>query len=60
MTTYLEGFSEADEVLKMTGASENLFVIPSGPIPANPSELILNGKLQELRDKFHQWHGKKG
>jgi capsular exopolysaccharide synthesis family protein len=50
ITTYLEGFNEANEVLKMTGASENLFLIPAGPIPANPSELILNGKLQELLD----------
>ena len=50
MTTYLEGYNEAEEVLKMTGASGNLFVVPSGPIPTNPSELILNGKLQELLD----------
>jgi capsular exopolysaccharide synthesis family protein len=27
---------------------ENMFLIPSGPIPPNPSELISNGRLREL------------
>jgi capsular exopolysaccharide synthesis family protein len=47
LSNYLIGKLEADEIIKQT-PSENLFLIPSGPIPPNPSELIANGKLQEL------------
>ena len=38
---------EAEEIIKST-ETPNLFLIPSGPIPPNPSELILNGRLPEL------------
>ena len=47
ITNYLIGKMQADELIKETGI-ENLFLIPSGPIPPNPSELISNGRLQEL------------
>ena len=38
---------EAEEIIKSTETA-NLFIIPSGPVPPNPSELILNGRMQEL------------
>lgn len=38
---------EPEDIIKSTQIN-NLFVIPSGPVPPNPSELILNGRLQEL------------
>jgi capsular exopolysaccharide synthesis family protein len=36
-----------EEAIKATGV-QNLFLLPSGPIPPNPSELISNGRLKEL------------
>jgi capsular exopolysaccharide synthesis family protein len=47
ITNYLIGKMTADELIKNT-PFENLFLIPSGPIPPNPSELISNEKLNEL------------
>jgi Mrp family chromosome partitioning ATPase len=45
-----------DYIIRRTDASENLFIIPSGDLPNNPSELIMNGKVEELfaylEDKF--------
>jgi tyrosine-protein kinase Etk/Wzc len=56
-TNYIisEGLS-VDEVIKPSGAHENLFVISSGHIPPNPSEIILNNRtdklIEELQQKF--------
>jgi capsular exopolysaccharide synthesis family protein len=48
ITNYFIGNKDADHIIKRTEISNNLFIIPSGAIPPNPSELILNGKLEEL------------
>ncbi len=48
ISNYLIGEKEADEIIKRTEINSNLFVISAGPIPPNPSELILNGRIQEL------------
>jgi tyrosine-protein kinase Etk/Wzc len=48
ITNYFIGNKDADHIIKRTDVSPNLFIIPSGAIPPNPSELILNGKLDEL------------
>lgn len=48
ISNYFIGEKEPDEIIKRTNVNNNLFIIPSGPIPPNPSELIVNGKLQEL------------
>ena len=48
VTEYLDGKKEIESVIKRTDINENLFVIPSGLVPANPSELLLNGRLQLL------------
>ena len=47
ISNYFIGDMEAEEIIKSTETA-NLFLIPSGPIPPNPSELILNGRLAEL------------
>lgn len=47
-SNYLIGECEPEEVIKRTDAHENLFIIPSGPLPNNPSELLINGKVQDL------------
>lgn len=48
LTNYFIGNKEADHIIKSTEINKNLFIIPSGAIPPNPSELILNGRLEEL------------
>ena len=47
ISNYLVGKLKETDIIKPT-AIKNLFLIPSGPIPPNPSELLSNGKLQEL------------
>jgi len=48
LTNFFIGNKEADHIIKSTEINKNLFIIPSGAIPPNPSELIMNGKLEEL------------
>jgi capsular exopolysaccharide synthesis family protein len=48
ISNYLIGEKEADEIIKRTEVNSNLFIISAGPIPPNPSELLLNGRIQEL------------
>lgn len=48
ISNYLIGEKEADEIIKRTDVNSNLFIISAGPIPPNPSELILNGRIKEL------------
>jgi capsular exopolysaccharide synthesis family protein len=48
LSDYLMGNRKAEEIICPTQMASNLYVISSGPIPANPSELIMNGKLNEL------------
>jgi capsular exopolysaccharide synthesis family protein len=47
LSNYLIGKASMEEIVKPTSL-KNMFLIPSGPIPPNPSELISNGKLPEL------------
>jgi capsular exopolysaccharide synthesis family protein len=54
LTTVLAGIAAIDEVLQRYG--ENLWVLPSGFLPANPSELLgsqlMADLLRELRELF--------
>jgi capsular exopolysaccharide synthesis family protein len=47
LSNYLIGKMQPNDIIKGT-SFENLFLIPAGPIPPNPSELISNGRLAEL------------
>jgi capsular exopolysaccharide synthesis family protein len=47
ISNYLINKMQIDEIIKGTHV-KNLYLIPSGPIPPNPSELISNNKLTEL------------
>jgi len=47
LSNYLIGKLSPQEIIKQT-RFENLYLIPAGPIPPNPSELISNGKLNQL------------
>jgi Mrp family chromosome partitioning ATPase len=33
---------------------ENLFVVPCGPVPPNPAEMLLDPKLKELFNKLKE------
>ena len=48
ITMYLAGHLEKEELIKPSGLNPNLFVINSGPIPPNPSELLSKPNLDEL------------
>ena len=47
LTSYLIGKAQLSEVIKET-AINNLYVITSGPVPPNPSELLGGLKMKEL------------
>lgn len=48
ITNYLIGDKEPEEVIRAVPSHENLFIISSGQIPPNPSELISNGRMEVL------------
>lgn len=47
LSTFLRGESIIQEVVQETSI-ENLYLLPSGPVPANPSELIDSSGMREL------------
>lgn len=49
VTEFLEGEKDPEEIIKHVEAHENLFFVSAGAImPENPSELLSNGKVNEL------------
>jgi capsular exopolysaccharide synthesis family protein len=48
VSDYLMGQCEPEEVIKRTTVNNNLFFLPCGTLPDNPSELIMNERLKEL------------
>ncbi len=53
ISTFMTGFNTLNEIVKPT-VIPNLFTILSGPIPPNPSDLVLSEKLKELIDYAKQ------
>ncbi len=53
VSNYLTGNKELDQVIKST-AIPNLFVIPSGPKPPNPSELLISNKTKQFLDELQK------
>jgi len=53
---YVIGKAEIEDIIIPSGVNDNLFVIPTGTIPPNPSELILHPRTEALfaylRTKF--------
>jgi len=46
ITSYLSGFEkDLDKLIVPSGITENLFVLPSGPVPPNPAELLSRPSL---------------
>lgn len=50
LSTYLIGIDTIDQVILSTKI-ENLYLIPSGPIPPNPAELLGKSEMEILLDK---------
>jgi capsular exopolysaccharide synthesis family protein len=48
ITNYIIGKATFNELLIKVNGIDDLYVIPCGPIPPNPSEILLDKKLDEL------------
>lgn len=48
VTQFLRDESDADQIITRLPNYENLFLIPSGPLPVNPTELLANNKAEAL------------
>jgi tyrosine-protein kinase Etk/Wzc len=49
VTEFLEGASDTEEIIRNVAEHENLFFVSAGvDLPENPSELLSNGKVNEL------------
>ncbi|MBN9379420.1 MAG: polysaccharide biosynthesis tyrosine autokinase [Chitinophagaceae bacterium] len=54
ITNYIIGMSNFEDLVVKVNEVDNLFVIPCGPIPPNPSELLLDGKLEQLMEEVNK------
>jgi capsular exopolysaccharide synthesis family protein len=54
ISNYLVGKATIEDIIQPVPDVENLYVIPCGPIPPNPAELILNDRLAQLFDEVKQ------
>jgi capsular exopolysaccharide synthesis family protein len=56
ITNFILGKSSIEEIITPVPGQDNLFVLACGPIPPNPSEMLLDPKITELftwlREKF--------
>ena len=50
ITNFIVGNVSVEEIIIPVNQAENLYVIPCGPIPPNPGELLLDEKVKELFD----------
>ncbi|WP_170234231.1 GumC family protein [Segetibacter aerophilus] len=48
ITEFLMGESDIHEIIQQTEHNPNLHIISTGNLPSNPTELIMNGKAEEL------------
>lgn len=48
LTNYIVGNVELDEIIYPVPEVENLYVIPCGPVPPNPAEMLLDERVVEL------------
>ncbi len=57
VTTYLSGqVSDLNSLLEQSKVNENLYVLPAGPVPPNPNELLMSANMTrmitQLRNDF--------
>lgn len=48
LTDYLTGDTDPKDIILQTPVHENLFIMPAGWLPENPSELIMSEKVPQL------------
>lgn len=53
ITNYIIGKASFGELLVKVDGIDNLYVIPCGPIPPNPAELLLDPMLSKLMNEVH-------
>ena len=53
LSTYLIGQATYDDIIQSTEA-EGLFFISSGPLPPNPTELLMDGRMATLMHRLKQ------
>lgn len=54
LINFLAGNSDLDDLILEIPGSENLYVLPCGPIPPNPSEMLLDSRVEELFSTLRQ------
>jgi capsular exopolysaccharide synthesis family protein len=54
LSNYLIGEVGYKDIIKKIAQQENYFIITCGPIPPNPAELLVNGKIKTLLDQLKQ------
>lgn len=55
MTSYLSGTDvRPEDIIFPSGVHEQLFVVPAGPVPPNPAELLERPKLKEAFTYFRE------
>ncbi len=54
MTQYLAGNAEIKDIIIKDGMTTNLDLIPAGPVPPNPAELLLSHRLEGLMDYLRE------
>lgn len=52
ISNYLAGNAELESLIIPVPDCENLYVLPCGPIPPNPSELLLDPRVTEMFEKL--------
>lgn len=57
ITSYLSGQNnDIDDLLLQSSENPNLYIVPAGPVPPNPNELLMSDKMEylmtTLRSKF--------
>lgn len=53
VTTFLSGqINDIKTITHQSAESENLYIIPAGPIPPNPNELLLSENMVRLMDQL--------
>ncbi len=53
VTTYLSSqVGNINEIIHPSGVNDNLFVLPGGPVPPNPNELLMSDRMKEMIDKL--------
>lgn len=51
-SNYIIGNISYNDIIVPSGIDENLYIIPSGPIPPNPAELILLKQTEEMFERL--------